>query len=187
MMGGWFGDAWDLLAGKPQSWYTNVSGIQNQLSIVMAGIAEAGRDIWNTVSGAASGPSQDGTPASGVDDFDVAQAAIDQALTSIIVTKSHVPTDAVISAAKQTAMKYQKQLDFVIASAPEVAREILAYQDSVAQQLPGPMSSPSAVGRDAFMQELEDRSKVFGQGAMDVLKWVAIGLLGAGLLWGMAK
>jgi len=182
MIGGWFGDAWDVLTGKPQSWYTNVSNIQAQLSVVLAGISQVGKDIWNTVSGAAEGPTQDGTPASGVDDFDTAIAAIDQALTSIIVTKSHVPPDSVISAAKATAQKYQRQLDFTTSMAPEIAADVHSYQDQIARQLPGPMSSPSAVGKEVFMQELEDRAKAFGSGAMDILKWVAIGLVGWGLL-----
>ncbi len=182
-----FGDVWDLLTGKPQSWYTNVSNIQSQLSVILAGIAEAGKELWNTASGAAQGPTQDGSPASGLDDFDTAQGALDQALTSIIVTSSHVPTDSVISAAKSTAQKYQRQLDFFLSVAPEMARQILDYQDSVARQLPGPMNSPSAVGKEVFMDELEKRAKDFGSGAADLLKWAALALLGIGLISRMGK
>jgi hypothetical protein len=37
-LNGLFSDAWDALTGKPQSWYTNVSNLQNQLSVLLAGV-----------------------------------------------------------------------------------------------------------------------------------------------------
>jgi hypothetical protein len=62
-MGSWVTDAWNALVGKPQSWYTNLSNIQSQLSVVLAGVTAVGSDLWNTVSSAA------GSGASGIFDY----------------------------------------------------------------------------------------------------------------------
>jgi hypothetical protein len=174
-------DIWNILTGKPQSWYTNVSNIQNQLSVVLAGITAVGSDVWNFVSQSAQGPSATATPASGVDDYNTAIAAINAALAAIIVTQSKVPADSDVSASQATATNYQSQLSYVQSVAPEVAAQVQADQAQVQSMLPAAMQSPAAVGQAAFVQELSDRANALLGG----FSLVTIGLLGLGawLAW----
>lgn len=181
-MSGWLDDAWNALVGKPQSWYTKVSNIQNYLNLTLAGIAAVGSDLWNTVSDAAQGPSPDASPTSGVDQYGAVVSAIDAALTSIIVTKNHVPSDAEISAASKTADLANNQLSYVESILPEMAQAVRDDQNKVNAMLPGPMVAPTQAGRDAFTQELEDRAKALGVGALDYLTYLT---WGAGVLLGV--
>lgn len=167
-LGGIFSDAWDILTGKPQSWYTNVSNIQSQLSVLLAGITAVGQDAWNNTV--------DGTT-----DYDQATGEIQSAISSIIVTKSHVPEDGTISGAKAVASKYQAQLDLVQSAAPDLSAQVQADQAQVESMLPAPMTSPSDVGKAVFEQELLDRAEKFGQGVGDFMKylaWAAGGIFG---------
>jgi hypothetical protein len=183
MIGGFFSDAWDVLTGKPQSWYTNVSNIQNQLAVVLAGVTGAGQELWDTVAGAAQGPTMDGSNASGIDWYTSVVGDIDSKMSSIIVTKSHVPEDSAIQAAAAAAKKYQAELDYVTSVAPEMAAQIKSDQQAVSQMLPGPMTSPAKVGQDEFYKALDERAKDFGSGVSDLLMYAGLGLLGAGILY----
>jgi hypothetical protein len=168
-LGGFLTDAWNALTGKPQSWYTNVSNIQNQLSVLLAGVTAVGQDAWNNTT--------DGTT-----DYNQVTSDIQAALTAIIVTTSHVPDDATIANAQSTANTYQAQLNLVQAATPDLAAQVQADQAQVQSMLPGPMTSPSAAGQAAFEQELSDRANA-------LLSGLSIGtglVLGAGalfLLW----
>lgn len=159
-LGGFLTDAWNALTGKPQSWYTNVSRIQNQLSVLMAGVASVGQDAWNNTT--------DGTT-----DYSQVLGDIDDALKSIIVTTSHVPDDGTIAGAQGTASRYQSQLDLVQSATPEVAAQVQADQAQVQSMLPSAMTSPSVVGRAVFEQELADRAAALGQGVSDIVKYIA--------------
>jgi hypothetical protein len=159
-LGGFLTDAWNALTGKPQSWYNNVSRIQNQLSVLLAGVTAVGQDAWNNTT--------DGTT-----DYNQVTSEIQAALTSIIVTSSHVPDDGTIAGAQATANRYQGQLDLVQSATPEVAAQVQADQAQVESMLPGPMTSPSAVGQATFEQELSDRAAAFGQGVSDIVKYLA--------------
>lgn len=186
MMGSFVTDAWNALVGKPQSWYTNVSNIQNQLSLVLAGITAIGADLWNTAA-VAQGPTQDAGSVTGLDDYDTILAAINSAMKSIIVTTSYVPDDPTIAAAQATATNYQGQLSYVESVAPEMSDVVAADQAQVKSMLPGPMGSPSAAGQQAFADELAARAAALGQGLLDFasyLPWIIGGALG---LWLMSK
>lgn len=159
-LNGIFSDAWNALTGKPQSWYNNVSRIQNQLSVLMAGVAAVGQDAWNNTT--------DGTT-----DYDQVLGDIDAALKSIIVTTNHVPDDGTIAGAQMTASRYQNQLDLVQSATPEVAAQVQADQAQVQAMLPSAMTSPSVVGRAVFEQELADRAAALGQGVSDIVKYIA--------------
>ena len=186
MMGSFVTDAWNALVGKPQSWYTNVSNIQNQLSLVLAGITAIGADLWNTAA-VAQGPTQDAGSVTGLDDYDTILAAINSAMKSIIVTTSYVPDDPTIAAAQATATNYQGQLSYVESVAPEMSDVVAADQAQVKSMLPGPMGSPSAAGQQAFADELAARAAALGQGLLDFasyLPWIIGGAFG---LWLMSK
>jgi hypothetical protein len=142
-----------------------------------------GSDLWNTVANASEGPSQDGSSVSGVSNYGSIVSDIDSRMSSIIVTKSHVPDDATIAAARAAADQYSSQLDFVKSVIPEVAPQVAADQQNVQSMLPAPMTSPSAVGREAFEQELSDRAKALGQGILDWTQYLAWGLGAAAVIY----
>lgn len=185
-LGGFLTDVWNSLTGKPQSWYTNVSSIQNQLSLVLAGVTAVGSDVWNFVSQQAQGPTQDGSTASGVDSYDTVVAAINAAMKAIIVTTSNVPADADIASAQATASNYQSQLTYVQSVAPDVAAQVQADQAQVQAMLPTAMTSPSVAGQQAFADELAARAAALGQGLLDfasLIPWILGGGIGLYLLW----
>jgi hypothetical protein len=175
-LGGTVADIWNILTGKPQSWYTMVSTIQNRLSVALAGVTAVGPDVWNFVSQSAQGPSASSTPASGVDPYETVIPAINAALAGIIVTQDKVPSDADVSAAQATAGTYENQLAYVQSVAPEVSAQVQADQTQVQAMLPGPMQSPAAVGQATFLQELSDRANALLGG----LSIVTMALLGIG-------
>lgn len=180
-MGNFVTDAWNALVGKPQSWYTNLSAIQSQLSVVLAGITAVGADLWNTVSTAA------GSAASGIFDYDSIVSDINARMKDIIVTTDKVPTDQAISGAQNAANQYQGQLEFVKTMAPEIADQVSADQQAVQSMLPGPMSSPSAAGQAAFEQTLKDRAAALGQGFLDWTQYLAWGLGAAAVMYAISQ
>lgn len=185
-MGNFVTDTWNALVGKPQSWYTNVSSIQNQLSLVLAGITAIGSDIWDTAA-VAQGPTQDGGSVTGLDDYATCVAAINAAMKSIIVTTSYLPDDPTIAAAQATATNYNGQLGYVESVAPELSDVVTADQQQVSAMLPGPMSAPAVAGQTAFAQALSDRAAALGQGLFDFatyLPWIIGGVFG---LWALSK
>lgn len=159
-LGGLFSDAWDALTGKPQSWYTNVSNIQNQLSVLLAGVTAVGGDAWNST-------------ADGVSDYDQVTGDIQAAISSIIVTKSHVPDDGTIANARSVANTYQGQLNLIQSALPDVSAQVQADQAQVQSMLPAAMTSPSAAGRAEFERVLDERAAALGQGVSDIAKYIA--------------
>lgn len=176
---GFFDDVWNVLTGKPQSWYTNVSRIQSRLSVVLAGITAIGSDAWSLALSAIP---------STVDDYDTATGAIQNALTSIIVTQNHVPDDATISAANDAAGSYESQLSLIQSVQPaDIQARVRADQAQTAAGMPSPMASPSDVGKDVFVKTLQERANALGQGIIDWTKYAAwaAGVLAA--LYGLSK
>jgi hypothetical protein len=187
MMSGFFGDAWDVLTGKSQAWYANVSKIQSQLNILLAGVTAVTEEIWNAASQAVQGPSPDGTPLSGVSDYNQVVGDITSAISDIIVTKNHVPTDQVIANAQTVASTYQPQLDFVAQIVPEMSAQIQADQATTRAGMPAPMNAPSAVAKEVFFQTLDDRASALGQGLGDIAKYLAYAVGTALLIYGWSK
>lgn len=187
MIGNILTDAWNALTGKPQSWYTNVSNIQNQLSVLLAGVTAIGSDIWDTVWSAYQGPTQDGSAISPVDEYNQVVSNIQAAITGIIVTTSHVPDDPTIAAAQATANTYQSQLNYVQSMAPEMSDVVAQDQAQVQSMLPSAMTSPSAVGQQAFEDELAKRAAALGQGLLDFTQALPFILVLAGGLWVYSK
>lgn len=182
MIGGFIADAWNALTGKPQSWYTNVSNIQNQLSVILAGVTAIGGDIWDTVS-SAQGPTQDGSSVSGVDSYSDVVSNINAAMKNIIVTTSYVPTDAAIAGAQAAATLYQSQLSLVESMAPELSDVVTQDQQQVKSMLPANMVAPSAAAQAEFAQALADRAAALGAGILDWTQYLAWGLGAAAVLY----
>jgi hypothetical protein len=186
MMGGgmnnWITDSWNILTGKPQSWYTQVSNYQDLLNITLAGVTAVGKDQWNQVANMAQGPSQDGGPVSGIDDYDTVVNDISSSLKAIIVTQNYVPSDASVSQANAVNTKYAAELSVVQQTLPSVSADVLASQQQVSNSLPPPMQSPAAVGQQVFVQTVTDRAKAALDTGTSVMTYVAIG---AGVLGGV--
>lgn len=178
-MAGWGQDIWNLLTGKPDSWYKNISRIQNRLSILLAGVTAVGSDAWGVAVELASVP---------IDDYDTVTSRIQSAIKSIIVTDNHVPEDSTISAADSLAASYEAQLSTVSSvSAEEVQRQIQADQQLVSSELPGPMSSPAKVGQAEFVDQVEKRAAALGAGIMDWTKYVTWGIGGLAAIYLLSK
>lgn len=157
----WVGGVWDILTGKPQSWYTHLDQDQQALAIRAAEINAIGEGPWNTVRdeymAQAQGP--------GVDflSFSDINAGIDQNLKTLLVTKSHVPSDQEIAAAENYNAQYGRYVDYVKSVLPELSAQIQADATAVKDALgPGTMKSPSSVGQQAFIDEVERRAKLLG-------------------------
>jgi hypothetical protein len=182
MIGGFIADAWNALTGKPQSWYTNVSNIQNQLSVLLAGVTAIGGDVWDTVS-SAQGPTQDGSSVSMVDAYSDVVANINSALRTVIVTTSYVPSDTDIAAAQATATQYQGQLSLVESMAPELSDVVAQDQQQVQSMLPTSMVAPAPAAQAEFAKALADRAAALGAGILDWTQYLAWGLGAAAVLY----
>jgi hypothetical protein len=182
-MGGWATDVWNILTGKSQAWYSNLSNIQNQLNVLLGGITGIGKDGWNTYAAGSQGPTQDGSVlGSGVDDYDSVVNEIQNSMKQIIVTQDYVPSDAAIAQAQADQVKYQAQLDSVFQSNADLAAQATAGQQQVQAVLPAPMQSPSVVGQQAFTDTVIARAKGMVDTGTSTLTYVAIG---AGIIGGV--
>jgi hypothetical protein len=182
-MGDWATDVWNILTGKPASWYANVSNIQNQLNVLLGGITGIGKDGWNTYGAGSQGPTQDGSVlGSGVDDYDTVVNEIQNSIKQIIVTQNYVPSDAAIAQAQADQVKYQAQLDSVFQANADLAALATAGQQQVQAVLPAPMQSPSVVGQQAFTDTVIARAKGMVDTGTSTLTYIAIG---AGILGGI--
>ena len=182
-MNGWGADVWNILTGKPQSWYTKVSNTQDLINLTLAGITSIGKDLWNAFAQGTQGPTQDGgTLTSGLDDYDTIVNTLGADLTAIVVTESHVPTDAAIAQASADQANYANQLSQVQQANPSVAPQVQASQAQEQAMTPAPMQSPAAVGQQVFVQTVMERAKAAVDTGTSVLTYVAIG---AGVLGGV--
>lgn len=173
MIHGFASDVWGILTGKSKAWYTKVSNLQDYLAITLAGVTSVGQDMWDTVSDAAQGPSQDDAPVSGANPYSEVTKDIQGALAGIVVTDSHVPTDESLAWAKQVGDKYQSQLSYVQQMVPEVSAQVRADQAATSAALPAPMNSPSAVAKEVFVQEVSDRAAALVKGLGDLSQYLA--------------
>lgn len=163
---------WDSLVGKSQSWYRNVSDLQDRLSVLMAGVAEVGAGVWDMVFAQAVANGV------GMEPYDAVTLTIDQALKQIIVTEHRIPSDSDISQAKNVVDVYSQDLAYIKSIVPEISKKVSDAQAYVTSILPPPMNSPSAVGRQAFIDEIKKRAGDLGS---DFTK-IVIALLGLGIL-----
>ena len=157
----WASGVWDILTGKPQSWYTHLDLDQKAFAVRAAEINAIGEGPWGMVRDSylanTQGPDVDFLSFSDIND------GITENLKSLVVTKSHVPSDQEISSAEAYNAQYGRYVDYVKSMVPEVAAQVQADADAVKAALgPGTMKSPAAVGQQAFVDEVERRAKILG-------------------------
>ncbi len=157
----WVSGAWDLLAGKSQSWYDRLDRDQKALAARQAEIATIGQEAWDMVRGSyletTQGPDVDFLS------FQDIQGGINDNLRSLIVTEKHIPSDADISSAEAFNAQYGRYVDYVKSILPELAAQVADAAAQVQAALSkGTMKSPAAVGQQVFVDEVERRAKVLG-------------------------
>lgn len=163
MMGGILSDSWDILFGKPQSWYTHLDLDQKAFAVRAAEVNAIGEGPWNAVREAFFASSEG--PGLEFLSFSDINNGITENLKSLIVTKDHVPTDADIAAAEAFNAQYGRYVDYVKSMVPEAAAQVKADSDAVRTALgTGTMKSPASVGQQAFIDEAARRASLLGAG-----------------------
>lgn len=157
----WASGVWDLLTGKGQAWYDRVDADQKALAVRMSEVAAVGETAWSAVRDAffanTQGPDLDFLSFSGITN------GINSAIKSLIVTENHVPSDSEILSAESWNAQYGRYVDYVKSMLPELAATIAQdAADTQAALGQGKMSSPAAVGQQAFIDEVERRAKILG-------------------------
>jgi hypothetical protein len=159
----WIGTAWDILTGKPQSWYNRIDADQKALAVRAAQINAIGESPWNAVRDAYLAQTQG--PDIDFLSFSDINAGIDQYLKSLIITKSHAPSDQEIASAESYNDQYGRYVDYVTDMLPELAAQVAADAANAKAVLgQGKMVSPSDAGKQEFVDELERRAKILGAG-----------------------
>lgn len=180
MLGNWLSD----LFGKSQSWYDRVDRDQKALAVRAAEVNAIGQGPWDSVRSAffenTQGPDLDFLSFSDINN------GITSRLKSLLVTKSHTPSDEEISDAESYNAQYGRYVDYVKDMLPELAAQADADAASVRAMLSqNSMRSPAEVGEQAFEDEVARRAKILG-GAIGggVLLYLAIPLILAAALSG---
>lgn len=180
----WIGDAWNLLAGKPQSWYDRIDRLQKALAVRMAEIQAIGSSAWDAVRSAYFSETQ----GPDIDFWSFGQMVdqIDANLKTLILTKSHVPTDDQIGVVEAFEKQYGRYVDYVKGILPEVRGKVEADSAAVRSALSqGSMRSPTEAGQEEFWKELARRAKLLGAGVgAAVLLYLAIPVLLSSMLGG---
>jgi hypothetical protein len=172
-LGNWLSD----LFGKSQAWYDRIDRDQKALAVRAAEINALGSDAWKTVRDAYFENTQG--PDIGFLSFEEINAGIASNLKSLLVTKSHTPSDQEIAAAEAYNQQYGWYVDYVKKMVPELAAQADADAENVTNLLSrNAMRSPAEVGEQAFEDEVARRTKILG-GALGgaALLYLAIPLL----------
>jgi hypothetical protein len=170
---------WDSLFGKPQSWYDRLNSIQNQLAILQAGISAIGQEMWDTIA--------DQVAQSGATKFDGYSTTMDRLgsdSTGVLITSSHVPSDAEIQSAQIALQWWNPQLAYARNMVPELEAKVQAdMAQSQAMVSASSLKSPATVGVETFEAELQKRAEALGQGAFDFMKYLAWGIGGVAAIY----
>lgn len=173
----WVGGVWDLLTGQPQSWFDRIDADQKALAVRAAQINAIGEAPWTAVRQAylaeTVGPDIEFLSFSDIN------SGIDQRLKSLIITKSHAPSDQDILDAEDYNAQYGRYVDYVTNMLPELAAAVAADAANAKATLgKGKMQSPSDTGKAQLVAELERRAALFGAGlGLAGLAYLAIPLL----------
>lgn len=157
----WVGDAWDLLTGKPQAWYDRIDRLQKALAVRMAEVQAVGSSAWDLVRTAYFTESQG--PDLSFWTFSQMVDQINANQKTLLITKSHVPTDDQVQNVELWDREYGRYIDYVKGILPELRGKVESDSAEVRNALSrGSLRSPSEVGREAFWDELARRAKILG-------------------------
>jgi hypothetical protein len=183
----WVGGVWDLITGKPQSWFDRIDADQKALAIRAAQINALGEAPWTAVRTAYLAQTEG--PDIEFLSFSDINAGIDQRLKSLIITKSHAPSDQDIKDAEDYNAQYGRYVDYVTSMVPELAATVAADAAQAKATLgQGKMQSPSDTGKQQLVDELERRAALLGAGlGLGALAYLAVPLLIAMAMSGGGK
>jgi hypothetical protein len=184
---------WETLFGKPQAWFDNIGRLQQELSVENAEINAYPSARWDQIYDQFEEiKRRTGAPPFLFTGYGWSRGQISSLLTSIVITKSHVPTDDQIAQADDWAKRFRFMLTFAKNTLGTVSPAARAEVDAEAARMAGTitgmtkMRSPSAETRETFPRELEKRAEELLGGGMTILKYVAAGvgvILGGFLLY----
>ncbi len=153
---------WESVFGKSGAWYDRLNSIQNALVVLTSEVSVFGDAVWNAVKKTAAVTA--GAPPR-FPDHATEIRALESAITSIIVTKTQIPSDAAVDAADVTAKTGRAFVEFAKKVAPEIASDVAAEGAKMEQAMSKlTLKSPGEVGRAEFLRDLEDRAKNLGLG-----------------------
>jgi len=165
------------LLGKPQSWFTRVERVQNAFVILSAEVNAFGRGIWDTIQRSIATEVAEGRGAGLPSRFPGFDWTVDDIAThvkTILITKSHTPSDQEIAVAESRLPMYREAVDYAKYVAPEMSYQVEAdaerARDAVSR---APLRSPAEVGVQTFIEDLEKRLKLFGMFGLGVIAIVA--------------
>lgn len=165
------------LFGKPQSWYSKVERIQNAYAVLSAEVNAFGRGIWDTIQRSIATEVSEGRGAglpARFPGFDWLVEDIGNHVKTILITKSHTPSDQEINVADSRLPVYREAVDYAKYVAPEVAYQVEADAEKVRDAVSrAPLRSPAEVGVQTFIEDLEKRLKLFGMYGLGVIAIVA--------------
>jgi hypothetical protein len=180
----------DLL-GKPQSWYTRLNTIQNDLTIALAEITSFGRASWEAIQQSIAQMISEGNQSAASITFpgyDFCTEDIPAQVKTIIVTKEHTPTDQEVSTAESRATLYKKAVGFAkevdSVSAARAEAESAVVKSNLAKS---ELRSPEEVGVEVFEEELKKRAKALVGGGLEVLMPALLAIGGILVLTILAK
>lgn len=152
-LGGW----WDLVSGKSDYWYQNLDRVQNSIAVAMAQVEAVPAALWKTVW------ERKGMPQYA--DRDAVKDNLLYNFQSILVTTKRVPTDESISTAEAKVQDTEWMLSEVARLAPEITAEMEIQKARLEAALSNSkLESPTTVGREVFMEQLDKRAKLFTGG-----------------------
>jgi hypothetical protein len=154
------------LFGKPQAWYSNVSQIQKELTILRSEVSSF-EGVWDTIAAQPAAKSGGFTPYAYTMEW-----ALNH-LKAILVTSSREPSDAEISSANTYAKRVRTMVELARKVAPELAAQAAAERARVEEGLRGTgLVSPAEAGEEAFLKSLDEQASKLGGG---------MGMVGIGL------
>lgn len=164
-LAGW----WDLVSGKSDYWYQNLDRVQNSLAVAMAQVEAVPAKLWRSVW------EKKGLPQYA--DRDAVKDNLLYNFQSILVTTKRVPSDEMIATAEAKVQDTEWMLSEVARLAPEVTAEMEIQKARVAAALSNStLQSPTTVGREVFMEKLEERAKLFTGGFGVVIGIAAVAI-----------
>ena len=170
--------------GLSQSWYSNLNRVQNDLVVVGAEIATIGAEIWDRAAAAAASQGKVRPWP-----WDLASRTATGRMTQILVTESHIPSDAAILQADNDVRVLRSQSETVKQLAPGIRAEAEAQAAATRARVSAiSLRSPEEAGFQAFKDSIAERAGALAPeltGFFGLKKYIWYGVGGMVLFFGL--